>query len=261
MKGLLLSLAAIFLAGTALARTADIYIVAGQSNGWRLSALSAISGKGGGSVHYFGMQCTARPETPGYTCIENLHPKVSGAGLAGALLDHSREKEIVLIQYCVCGSSLSGAANWYPGEDPLKGKINDAGLYGSFTRYLAEARRQVEALGIEWKVRGLFWHQGEADVKIGSEEHLKNLRSLFVRFRQDLGADLRIVAGSIRDLDEGSRGINRALDELDVADARFAVVKLDGLEFESATDVHVKPLSCIVLGRRMAEAFFQIKAE
>lgn len=258
MKCLLLSLSAIFLAGIAQARTADIYIIAGQSNGWRLSALGSSPGKGAGSIHYFGISCTSRPEKPAYTFIENLHPKVSGTGLASALLDHSRQKEIVFIQYCVCGSSLNDAANWYPGDDPANGKVNNAGLYGSFTRCLADARLQVEALGIEWKVTGLFWHQGEADVKIDPEKHQRNLANLFIRFRQDLGADVSIVAGHIRDLGEGSRGINRALDEVDTADPRFAVVKLDGLEYESSTDVHIKPASCIVLGRRMAEAFQQV---
>lgn len=248
MKALFFVLAAFIT--TAQAQPADIYIVAGQSNGWRLSNLSALPGKGEHTVHYFGMGCTTRPDTAKHTFIENVNPKSSGGGLASALVEHSK-RDIVFIQYCVCGSSLNDLIDWQPGEP---GKPNDAGIYGSFTRYLADARRQVEALGIEWKVKALFWHQGESDVKQTSAQHQKNLTHLLARFRQDFGADLPIIAGHIRELDAGSKGINQALDGLAAADPRFAVVKSNDLEFESPTNVHIKSAGCFILGQRMVTA-------
>lgn len=235
------------------AYSADVYIVAGQSNGWRLSSLAAVPGNASAPIHYFGMPCSSRQDTAVMTQIGKLHPSASGTGLAESLRQHSG-KEIVFVQYCVCGTSLADVVNWYAGDDPLNGKVNDKGLYASFTRYLADARRQVESLGIEWNVRGLFWHQGEADIKRSSTEHEKSFKNLLARFRQDLGADLPVVAGHIRDLDEGSRGINRALDATAAADPHLAIVKLDGLPFESPTDVHVKPEGCRVLGERMVSA-------
>lgn len=251
-------LAALILSSTA--QSADVYIVAGQSNGWRLGSLAGIAGDAPAPIHYFGMPCSSRPDTAQLQIIEALHPSSSGTGLAAALRKHSG-KEIIFIQYCVCGTSLGDVSNWYPGDDPLNGKVNDAGLYGSFTRYLADARRQIEALGIKWNVKGLFWHQGEADIKRSSEEHQKNFKDLLVRFRHDLGTELPVVAGHIRDLDEGSRGINRALEAVAEADFRLAVVKLDGLPFESSTDVHVKPEGCRVLGERMVEALKTIESQ
>lgn len=241
------------------ARSADVYIVAGQSNGWRLGSIAGVAGEADAPIHYFGMSCSSRPDTAKMQVIEKLHPSSSGTGLAGALQQHSG-REIIFIQYCVCGTSLGDVANWYPGDDPLHGKANEAGLYGSFTRYLADARRQIEALGIEWNVKGLFWHQGEADIKRSSAEHEKNLTNLLARFRHDLGAELPVIAGHIRDLNDGSRGINRALDAVAAADSRMAVVKLDGLPFESPTDVHVKPEGCRVLGERMVEALKTIES-
>lgn len=110
-------------------------------------------------------------------------------------------------------------------------------------------------------MRGLFWHQGESDIKRSSAEHEKNLTNLLARFRHDLGAELPVVAGHIRDLDEGSRGINRALDAVAAADPRMTVVKLDGLPFESPTDVHVKPEGCRTLGERMVEALKTLEAQ
>ncbi len=232
----------------------DIYIVAGQSNGWRLSRIAGVSGDAPSTIRYFGMGCTSRPDKAKMTRIKKLHPSTSGAGLAGALRDHS-SKDIVFIQYCVCGTSLGDLANWYPGEDPASGKVNDAGLYGAFTKYLADARLQLEAEGIAWKVDGLFWHQGESDVRRSSDEHEKNLKNLFLRFRKDLGKDLPIVAGHIRDLDEGSRGINKALDAVAASDPKMSVASLEGLPFESPTNVHIKSAGCITLGERMVEAY------
>lgn len=243
-----------------LSDATEIYIVAGQSNGWRLSSIAGIPGESSASIRYFGMGCSSRPDKATLTTIGKLHPSTSGSGLAGALRDQAGE-DIVFIQYCVCGTSLGDVANWFPGEDPAGGKVNDAGLYGSFTRYLADVRLQLEAEGIEWKVDGLFWHQGESDVKRDSAVHQKNLENLFWRFRKDLGEELPIVAGHIRDLDEGSRGINRAIDAVARVDLKMTVVNLEGLPFESATDVHVKPAGCIVLGERMAEAMAGLLGE
>ncbi|MDF1741668.1 MAG: sialate O-acetylesterase [Verrucomicrobiales bacterium] len=236
-----------------LSTAAEIYIVAGQSNGWRLSSIAGIPGEASASIRYFGMGCSSRPDKATLTVIEKLHPSTSGAGLAGALREQAGE-DIVFIQYCVCGTSLGDVVNWFPGDDPAKGEVNDAGLYGSFTRYLADVRLQLEAEGIEWKVDGLFWHQGESDIKRESAEHQKNLENLFWRFRMDLGKELPIVAGHIRDLGEGSRGINRAIDAVAASDPNITVVNLDGLPFQSETDVHVRPDGCITLGKRMAEA-------
>jgi hypothetical protein len=255
MKALFFALAACIT--QVQAQPADIYIVAGQSNGWRLSKVSALPGKGAHTVHYFGMGCTTRPDTAQHTFIENVNPQSSGGGLASALLDHSG-RDIVFIQYCVCGSSLDGIDDWQPGEP---GKPNDAGIYASFTRYLADARRQVEALGIEWKVKALFWHQGESDVKQTTARHRQNLTHLLARFRQDFGAGLPVVAGHIRELEDGSRGINAALDAVAAADPRFTVVPSNDLEFESPTNVHIKPVGCVVLGQRMVAALKKMEAE
>lgn len=199
------------------------------------------------------MGCTTRPETAKLQIIDCLHPSSSGTGLAEGLRELAG-KDIIFIQYCVCGSSLGDVANWFPGDDPLHGKVNDAGIYGSFTRSLADARKQIEALGYEWRVKGLFWHQGESDVKRDPAVHEQNMKHLLQRFRHDLGAELPVVAGHIRELDDGSRAINRALDSVAAADGGMSVVKLDDLPFESPTDVHIKPEGCRTLGKRMVDA-------
>ncbi|MDA7922361.1 hypothetical protein N9Z18_00445 [Verrucomicrobiales bacterium] len=61
-----------------LASAVDIYIVAGQSNGWRLSSIAGISGEASDPIQYFGMGCSSRPDKAKLTVIEKLHPSTSG---------------------------------------------------------------------------------------------------------------------------------------------------------------------------------------
>src|SRR6266446_6811127 len=97
----------------------DVYIVAGQSNGWRLSQLRQGEGAEGPKLHYFGMDCVAEPESARLQTLARLNGQTMGFGLAQALLKE-KGKEIVFVQYCRCGASIMGAAknSWWPGEDP-----------------------------------------------------------------------------------------------------------------------------------------------
>ena len=86
-----------------------------------------------------------------------------------------------------------------------------------------------------------------------------DLAHVFVRFRQDLGADLPIVAGHIRELTDADKEINRMLDELAEEDRRLAVVPTRDLEFapdrDGTPDVHIALSGCHELGRRMVAAY------
>ncbi|MBP9225636.1 MAG: hypothetical protein KBF76_17320, partial [Verrucomicrobiales bacterium] len=55
------------------------------------------------------------------------------------------------------------------------------------------------------------------------------------------------------------RGINLALDAVAKSDPYFAVVGLEGLPFESDTDVLVKPEGCLILGERMVVAIEKLE--
>ncbi len=243
----------------------EIYLVLGQSNGWRLGRLEAGAQKTDHSVYYFGMECTTRPESARLQVLNQLNPAVYGFGLADSLVRNAG-RNVVIIQYAVCGSSLQGAADWYPGEAPADGRANHGGLYGSFARYVSDARRQVEALGFEWKISGVFWHQGESDAGIASMAHQQNLQNLFWRFRQDFGADVPIVTAHIRDVGDGARGVNRALDGIGASAPRVIVVTSSDLPFEpkptakGAPNPHFATAGCQTLGERMASALRRMKS-
>ena len=246
-------------------KSADIYIVCGQSNAWRLGYVApAKEGESGPGLYYFGMACTSQPETARLQQIEKISPTTYGSGLASALRQ-AGGRDVVLIQYAVCGSGLKNPGGWFPGEQPDKGKLHDAGIYGSFSRYMADVRREVEALGIEWKIKGLFWHQGESDVKTPPAEHELNLQHLFARFRQDFGNELPIVAGEIREVDDDARAMNRTLAAADAADALMITVPAADLAFDPPSknspdkpNVHFSTQGCHALGKRMVDAMMSL---
>jgi len=243
------------------ARAIDVYIVAGQSNGWRLSHLAPAAGGTGPAVHYFGMNCVSEPDAAKLTALPGLSEDTMGYGLAKAMRD-AAGKEIVFVQYCRCGAPVTARAanSWFPGEDPANGKTYDEGLFSKFEKYIHTAKEQVEKLpGGKWEVKGLIWHQGEADIATDKAVFERDLRNVFARFRSQFGARLPIVAGHIRDLGEKQRGVNAVLDKVATGDPLMLTVPLDGVTYEpdgkdGQPNVHINREGCHLLGAKMAVA-------
>ncbi|MFV1994490.1 MAG: sialate O-acetylesterase [Verrucomicrobiales bacterium] len=266
-KPLALAIAALLaLAALQSALALDVYIVAGQSNGYRLSSL----GQGDPAkpdehkVYYYGMQCVSEPEESEFTVLESLSKKRMGYGLARSLRELS-DSDIIFIQYCRCGSGVwdKSEKGWYPGDDPANGKVHNGGLYGKFLKYLAHAKASAEKdYGLTWNVKGLIWHQGESDSNLPASQYEATLPRLFWRFRHDIDPGLPIVAGHIRELNDGRKAINRALDKLAAKDPLFVVVPSNDLEFaadhEGKPNVHFALEGCETLGRRMAAALAKL---
>jgi len=244
----------------------DVYIVTGQSNGYRLSSLGTEpkAKADAHKVYYYGMDCVSEPESSQFRLLPNLRTNSMGYGLADALRTLA-DDDIIFIQYCRCGAAVGdrGGQGWYPGDDPRRGKVHDAGLFGKFVQYVAHARESAERdFGLKWKVKGLFWHQGESDSSAPEGEYERNLSNLFWRFRETLGKELPIVAAHIRSVDEGAKSINSTLDKLALADGCLAVVPSNDLKFEPDSDgkpnVHFALDGCLQLGRRMAGAYREL---
>lgn len=263
MKSLFLTLLLVFM--TAFCGAIDAYIVAGQSNGWRLSSLKEGAATTGKKVHYFGMKCVSEPDESVMVTYRGIDLGSKGAGLVNELLAQSDE-DIVLIQYCRCGAPVTGesAKSWWPGEDPKSGETFEEGLFGKFPLYLQKARAQIQSeLGEDLEIKGLFWHQGESNVNTDKKEFEDALRDVFWRFREITGKDkLPIVAGHIRDLGDGSAGVNAALDRIAADDPMVATVPLSHLTFEpdrdGNPDVHIATEGCHELGRQMFGVFLNL---
>ena len=236
----------------------DVYVVAGQSNGWRLSHLAEGGDRSGPVVHHFGMDCVSEPDTARMATLAGLNPETMGYGLVDALRKVSG-KEVVLIQYCRCGAPVTARAanSWFLGSDPANGDAFSDGLMPRFEKYVRSAREQVEASGRTWEVKGLVWHQGESDVSSDKVVFERALRGVFDRFRALFGRELPIVAGHIRELGEGQRAVNAVLDRLAGADPLMVTVGLEGVTYEKddkegRPNVHIDRSGCQVLGRRLA---------
>jgi len=245
----------------------DVYIVAGQSNGWRISHLAAGKKEQPDAhrVYYYGMKCVSEPDRSEIQIFDSLDRGTMGFALADQLRQLS-DDDIIFIQFCRCGAGLwnKKVNGWYPGDDPQNGQTHDTALYGKFLKYLRHARRSAtEQHGLKWNVCGLFWHQGEGDSGRDAAAYERDLRNLFWRFRHDLGEELPIVAAHIRQLDEGDRGVNQVLDRLAGADERLAVVPSGDLKFEpdrnGKPNVHFALEGCHELGRRMAAAHRKLR--
>lgn len=240
----------------------DVYIVAGQSNGWNISKLRADPKSDQPDqfkVYYYGMKCVSEPSSSSFKLLKNLDKNYGGYGLANALREHAQD-DIVFIQYCRCGAPIhktDARMSWYPGDDPQNGQIFNEGLYNLFTVYLEHAKEELKnKYNKNWNFKGLFWHQGESESNSAKtiEKYPQNLKNLITRFRMDLGPQLKIVAAHIRELKENDRQINRILDQVSKADPNFAVVQSNDLTFRSEKDVHFNEKGAINLGKRMAKA-------
>lgn len=247
-----LSLAALIsLAFLPSVRATDVYIVAGQSNGWRLSQLAPAEGGGGPAVHYFGMDCVSEPESSVLKTLPALSEGTMGYGLAKALRDASGG-EIVFVQYCRCGAPATAKSpnSWLP---------EGGGLFPKFEKYLQAARAQVEEKGLTWEVKGLIWHQGEADVSSDPATYERELRNVFAKFRSLLGTHLPIAAGHIRDLGDRQKSVNATIDKLAAEDALLVSVPLTDISYEpdgkdGQPNVHIDRPGCHALGKKLAAA-------
>jgi len=244
-------------------RAADVYVVTGQSNGYRLSSLAQGTTPipGGHKIYYYGMECVSEPESSVFQVLTGLNPNSMGTELALRLVEQS-DDDIILIQYCRCGAPLTklGPTSWYPGLDPKTSAPYAEGLYPKFINYIASAKKAAEeTLQLTWEMKGLFWHQGESDVaEPNATAHKEMLATLFSRFRRDLREDLPIVCGEIRPLNDGAQRINSGMAELADSDPLTSLAVTSDIESPSVPtnpgDVHFRLEACQEIGRRFATA-------
>jgi hypothetical protein len=207
------------------------------------------------------MHCVSEPVQSEFKVLTSLDHRAMGTELALSLLKQS-DGDIIFVQYCRCGSGVANRTEkgWYPGDDPQNGQTFDGGLYGKFQKYITHARQSAaDKFNLSWNVRGLFWHQGENDSN--GDNHLtyyQNLTHLFWRFRADLGQDLPIVCGEIRELTDGDRAINAVLAKVAAADPHTELAQASDLQFapdrDGIPDVHFALEGCQQLSRRMHQA-------
>lgn len=121
------------------------------------------------------------------------------------------------------------------------------------TDFYMEAVRRVKQAQTSGILKGILWHQGEAN--IGNPEHyLEKLTELVIRLRRDLGlSELPFVAGQIA----GLNAINEQIAKLPERLPYTGFVSSQGLTlFE---DDHFDSASVKLMGKRYAEAMLKIQ--
>ncbi len=115
------------------------------------------------------------------------------------------EASIYLIKYAVGGRPLHGGwdnqkwlgeapgpgrETFYPGEKP--GDPNAGTLHQNLLNVVRPALAHLKNAGIDYRVRGILWMQGEADAKheIPARAYATSLKQWHLRLLEDIGADL-----------------------------------------------------------------------
>ena len=216
---------------------------------------------------------------------------IGQSNMAGRGVVEARDKQPITHVY-----ALTKELEWKPAMDPLhfdKPDIAGVGLGRSFARELAKAN-PAAAIGLipaafggtsleEWKpggklyndaiartraamksgkLRGILWHQGEADS--GKEENAKSYRERWTKvigsLREDLNAaNVPVVVGQLGEFYTGAfaRTVDEQLAIIPLQVPRTAFVSSAGLKAKS-DNVHFDSPSLREFGRRYAHEFMML---
>jgi Carbohydrate esterase, sialic acid-specific acetylesterase len=120
---------------------------------------------------------------------------------------------------------------------------------------------RVNAVRETGQIKGVLWHQGEANQKLG-EKYLEPLAEVIGQFRKDLDSPkLPFVAGQLAPLSKGKETIeafNRALLKLPERVPHTGVVRTEDL---TGNDIHFNSAETRKLGQRYAEQMLKLQGK
>jgi hypothetical protein len=202
-------LAFTFVAGALLGQPVDLFLLIGQSNMAGRGVVGEEDKKPIEGVFAFSKEKTW------VAAVDPVHfdrPDRTGVGLARSfattLLGMKAAQSVGLIPAAFGGSALH---EWVPGS-------------AHYTNAVARVKAALEAAGPGAKLRGILWHQGEADA--GDEERAVTYRIRFARMiaalRKELGAEkVPVVVGQLGEFVQ-----EKAYPQLGRVNAELAVLPL-----------------------------------
>lgn len=182
MRSLLLALAC---AGVMLAQPVDLYLLIGQSNMAGRGVVGEEDKRSTPNVYAFDKE---RKWVPAVDPIHFDRPDRTGVGLgrnfAATLIEYKAARSVGLIPAAFGGSALG---EWVPGST-------------HYTNAVERVKAALAAAGPGARLRGILWHQGEADSS--DEERAVTYRIRFQKvmaaLRKDLGAEnVPLVVGQL----------------------------------------------------------------
>lgn len=255
-----------------LADVFDVYIAAGQSNMDGRGFISELTGplssyaspqtdvllrytNPGNSDGSNAYQTNWISLTPGYS----VEPNYTGAlpssrfgpdvSYGREMADNTASRRVAIIKVTRGSTSLEN--DW----DPSSAVNGPQGhMYAGFENAVPQAIQALQAMGHSVEVRGMIWHQGEADSSASSSQYQANLTEFIQTVRQDLGySTLPFLIGELESF-AGTR------DRTAVRNAQIAVASaMDFVEFVPSTGLpvqsdenHFTTAGVVELGQRFA---------
>jgi len=264
-----LLLPVILLAATsarAFADSYDVYLLAGQSNMDGRGKAAELSEEQRQPMEraliYYRNPPTSsegwKPLAPGFSMPPGykggLPSKCFGPelGFAAALLAARPELRLALIKGAKGGTSIE---EWKPGakDEPA----SQGPCYRAFIATIAQASEALTKDGHTFAIRGLLWHQGEANAKDSAEDYQAKLTALIARLREDVKQpELPVLIGEVYDngkrdrVRSAQKSIVGAIPHLAFASAEGLVTQDNGTHFDAKSQ--------LLLGQRFAGALLTL---
>lgn len=171
-----------------------------------------------------------------------------GLAFAKAIAEKTPGVRIGLIPCAVGGTSIK---LWVPeGFDKF-----------TKTRPYADMLERVKVAQREGVLKGIIWHQGEAD-RNATDAYSGLLAELIERVRKDCGAEVPFVAGEISSFqsqtEDSTMKLNAAIHSLEGKVKQYAWVGSEGLNHKG-DQVHYDSASARILGVRFAEKMLSLQ--
>jgi len=198
-----------------------------------------------------------KPLVPGYSVAPGRKVKEVPSGTFGpevalgrTLADGMKGRHVALIKFCEGGASLQ--SKWHPENRNL--------LYDQFLEHVATSLESLTDAGHTYTIRGMAWHQGEADFALPEGEYAKLLTTLVTRVRQDLKIDdLPIVVGEVFDngkrdhVRAGALAVSKAVPHMGFASSANLESHDDGVHFDAPGQIE--------MGTRMGKEMLRLLSE
>lgn len=246
----------------------DVYLLAGQSNMDGRGAVEELTEEQRQPfesviIYYRNIvQDSAgwHPLAPGFSHPPKFKKRLPShtfgpeLGFAFEMVKAEPNRRLALIKASKGGTSLR--KDWQPG---LKDQPETQGTcYQNFVETIQLATDKLTRVGHTFELRGLLWHQGEADSKSRPQVYEARFREFVARIQEDIGVnDLPVVVGEV--FDNGKRDkVRAALRAIGTSGSQFGLVSAE--ETSTVGDgSHFDAASQLLLGQRYAEAIMRIE--
>lgn len=239
---------------TATAETLPTFIVAGQSNAFRLGSLNAVA-KGrpaDATVYYYANpQCTKAADLKAEVLIFPAN-KPLGGFVAGIAWQLGREfpDGFAIIRYAVCGSNLH--TQWMPTKP-------DGYYRKHFEPFVQQGLKKIEqASGRKPQVMGMLWHQGESNSKTPEtiEAYGRLMPALIGNFQETYGP-VPFILGEIREFPDqpGRASINQQMHKIATDTSKVAVAKMVDVAWLPKGNLHLSLEGAHEAGERLVAAW------